>query len=150
MVPNLERTPVSINHVNNVHQHIMPYHYIPLRTPIVAFMEVKLCPAHKQPAVAQKDCHTALSPHTSDNTLHHFLVLPRPILSNQAPHGYSPGAILGVRACPAPTPNRNPGIFSKLQVTQQQHNGEKIGDCSMIGNCKAYICSQKSSQMDQY
>jgi hypothetical protein len=37
---------------------------------------------------------------------------------------------------------RNPGIFSKLKVTQQQYNGEKIGDCSMIGNCKAYIYIQ--------
>jgi len=75
------------------------------------------------------------------------------------PHAYSPGALLGVSARPAPTPNkllapcttlRNSGIFLKLQVTQQQHNGEKIGDCSMIGNCKAYICVQKSSQMEQF
>ena len=75
------------------------------------------------------------------------------------PHAYGPGALLGVWGRPVPTPNkplagrlalRIPGISSKLQVTQQQHNREKIGDCSMIGNCKAYICIQKSSQMDQF
>jgi len=50
----------------------------------------------------------------------------------------------------APCTKKSRYFFSKLQVTQQQHNGEKIGDCSMIGNCKAYICIQKSSQMDQF
>jgi hypothetical protein len=38
--------------------------------------------------------------------------------------------------------------FSKLQFTQQ-HNWEKIGDCSLIDNSKGYMLIKKFSQSDK-
>jgi hypothetical protein len=65
-------------------------------------------------------------------------------LSSVPPHAYSPGALLGAWAGPAPTPNKllaehlaNPGTFSKLQITQQPHNREIIRDSSIIENSKS-------------
>jgi hypothetical protein len=62
-------------------------------------------------------------------------------------NAYSPGALLGAWARPAPTPNKllaghlaNPGLFfSKLQIAQQPHNRENIRDSSIIDNSKAYM-----------
>lgn len=38
--------------------------------------------------------------------------------------------------------------FSKLQFTQQ-HNWEKVGDCSLIDNSKGYMLIKKFSQSDK-
>jgi len=46
-----------------------------------------------------------------------------------------------------------PGIFfencKQLQITQQPHNREKVGDCSVIDVSKGHLPITKSSQSDK-